>query len=63
MLVPFQKIRRALLKCKNTVTFITYFNSPGKERDTEDLTFANTTGNKAGQHDRLLPELSDVLIL
>lgn len=63
MLAPFQKIIRALLKYQNKVTFITYFSSPGKERDTKDFTFANTTGNKAGQHDMLLPELSDVLIL
>lgn len=43
------------------VTFIIYFSPPGKKRDIEDFTFANTIGNKTDQRDRLLPELSNVL--
>lgn len=41
------------------VTFIIYFRSPGKKRDTKDFVFANTIDNKTDQRDRLLLELSD----
>lgn len=40
-------------------TFIIYFSFPGKEKDTMDFAFANTTGNKTDQLDRLFSELSD----
>lgn len=43
----------------NKTAFIIYFSFLRKEKDTTDFAFANTTGNKTDQLDRLLSELSD----